>query len=133
LFIAPQILAGKRVLIVEDELIMALVIEDFLQECGCILVGPCGNVAQALDAVRAGTLDLAVLDVNLDGEMVYPVAHALAERRIPFLFMSGYGEDAITSGQDNWRVCAKPFAGDELVAKLAAVLENASAPQGSPR
>jgi DNA-binding response OmpR family regulator len=125
MFIAPQVLVGKRVLIVEDELIVAMVIEDFLLECGCVPVGPCASVAQALNAVRTEGLDVAVLDVNLDGEMVYPVARALTERRIPFLFMSGYGQEAIESGQSDQFVCAKPFAGGELVAKLAAMLEGA--------
>ncbi len=128
MFIAPKILAGKRVLIVEDELIQGMVIEELLLECGCIPVGPCGNVAQALEAVQAGSFDMAVLDVNLGGEMVYPVAHALTAQDIPFLFMSGYGEAAIASRPGKWRVCAKPFEGDEFAAKLAAVLEDFAMP-----
>jgi DNA-binding response OmpR family regulator len=118
-------LAGKRVLIVEDELLVALMIEDFLGDFGCTTIGPCGSVENALHAVRTETLDLAVLDVNLAGERVYPVAEALAERHIPFLFLSGYGEDAIPPGHSDWKVCAKPFRGADLAAMLTAQLARA--------
>jgi CheY-like chemotaxis protein len=123
LFITPLLLAGKRVLIVEDEYAVALMIEDFLIEFGCTPVGPCGTVARALDAVAAETFDVALLDVNLDGEMVYPVADALAERHIPFLFVSAYGEAAIPPGHTDWKVCAKPFTGNDLAAMLSAAFE----------
>jgi DNA-binding response OmpR family regulator len=100
MFVAPQMLVGKRVLIVEDEMLVALLIEDFLTDIGCHVVGPCGSVQAALDAVRNRAIDLAILDVNLDGEMVYPVAELLAEQQIPFLFLSGYGIEAIPP--NNW-------------------------------
>jgi DNA-binding response OmpR family regulator len=119
-------LAGKRVLIVEDELLVALMLEDFLVEFGCNVVGPCGTVENALQAIRTEALDLAVLDVNLAGERVYPVAEALAERHIPFLFLSGYGEDAIPPGHADWKVCAKPFRGPELAGMLSAALRQAA-------
>jgi hypothetical protein len=70
--------------------------------------------------------DLAVLDVNLAGEMVYPVAEVLTERHIPFLFLSGYGDEAIPPGHSNWRVCAKPFRGDDLASMMSAALESAA-------
>ena len=119
-------LAGKRVLIVEDELLVALMLEDFLCDFGCDVVGPCGTVENALHAVRTEELDLAVLDVNLAGERVYPVAEALAERHIPFLFLSGYGEDAIPPGHPGWKVFAKPFRGPELAGMMTAALRPAA-------
>ncbi len=122
----PLALAGKRVLIVEDELLVALMLEDFLGDFGCDVVGPCGTVENALEAVRTEALDLAVLDVNLGGERVYPVAEALAERHIPFLFLSGYGEDAIPPGHADWKVCAKPFRGPELAGMMSAALRPAA-------
>ena len=85
-----------------------------------------GDVRQCAD--RAWTLseprrfDLAILDVNLAGEMAYPVADLLAERNIPFLLLSGYGTEAIPSDHPEWKVCAKPFKGEELVKMLLAVL-----------
>jgi DNA-binding NtrC family response regulator len=121
--VAPAILAGKRVLIVEDELLVALLIEDFLVEMGCSPLGPCGNVAKALHAVRTETFDLAVLDVNLAGEKVYPVAEMLTGRQIPFVFLSGYGEEAIPEGHFDWKVCAKPFRADDLARIMSAALE----------
>jgi DNA-binding response OmpR family regulator len=121
--VTPQVLVGKRVLIVEDELLVALLIEDFLAEFGCRILGPCGSVANALLAARTEEFDLAVLDVNLAGEKVYPVAEVLAERQIPFLFVSGYGDDAIPPGHSEWKVCAKPFKGNELATMMSEALE----------
>jgi CheY-like chemotaxis protein len=120
--VTPQVLAGKCVLIVEDEMLVALLIEDFLTDLGCRIVGPYGNVRSALDAVRNEAFDLAILDVNLDGEKVYPVAELLTERRIPFLFLSGYGQEAIPPDRPAWRACAKPFKSDELAQMLSEVL-----------
>ncbi len=97
-----QSLVGKRVLIVEDEMLVALMIEEFLLELGCRTVGPCGNVANAVQAAQTETLDLAVLDVNLAGEKVYPVADVLVARQIPFLFVSGYGDGAIPADHGSW-------------------------------
>ncbi|MEA2773389.1 MAG: hypothetical protein QOD93_6351, partial [Acetobacteraceae bacterium] len=74
-------------------------------------------------AARTETFDLAVLDVNLGGEKVYPVAEVLAERHIPFLFLSGYGDEAIPPGHSDWRVCAKPFKGNDLAIMMSAALE----------
>jgi CheY-like chemotaxis protein len=125
MFVAPQVLVGKRVLIVEDELLVALLIEDFLEEFGCSSVGPCGSLQKALDAVREEVFDLALLDVNLDGEKVYPVAELLTQRHIPFLFLSGYGDEAIPPGRTDWKVCAKPFKGNELAEMLSAVFVSA--------
>jgi CheY-like chemotaxis protein len=122
-FVAPRELSGKRVLIVEDELLVALLIEDLLVELGCETLGPCGSVAVALDLARYERFDLAVLDVNLAGEMVYPVAEVLTQRRIPFLFLSGYGDDAIPANRTDWRVCAKPFRSAELATMMSAALE----------
>jgi CheY-like chemotaxis protein len=123
MFVSPPALVGKRVLIVEDEMLVALMIEDLLAELGCSTLGPCGSLGKALEAAQTGMFDLAILDVNLGGEMVYPVAEALAERHIPFLFLSGYGEEAIPPGHAGWRVCAKPFKANDLAEMLSAVVE----------
>jgi DNA-binding response OmpR family regulator len=122
----PRVLVGKRILIVEDEMLVALLIEDFLTDLGCCTLGPCGSVANALVAARTESFDLAVLDVNLDGEMVYPVAEVLAERHIPFLFLSGYGNEAIPAGRSDWKVCSKPFRGADLVTMMSAALESST-------
>ena len=72
-----RILDGKRVLIVEDEMLIALLIEDVLEEFGCTTLGPCGTVRKAMDMAQSESFDLALLDVNLNGEKVYPVAEFL--------------------------------------------------------
>ena len=128
LFIPPQALAGKRILIVEDEMLVVLLLESTLADFGCIVVGSCSTVAEALKAVEAETLlfDAALLDVNLNGERVFPVAYALAERHIPFLFVSGYGAGALPPNcPRDWVVCAKPFKVDDLAAMLLATIARA--------
>jgi DNA-binding response OmpR family regulator len=122
MIVAPSVLAGKRVLIVEDEMLIALLIEDFLLDIGCSTVGPYGTVSKALEAAQTKKLDLAVLDVNLAGERVYPVAEVLSKRHIPFLFLSGYGDEAIPPGRTDWKVCGKPFKSEVLVQMLSSLL-----------
>jgi CheY-like chemotaxis protein len=124
--VASEALAGKRVLIVEDEALVALLIEDVLADFACVPVGPCNTLATALAAVETETFDVALLDINLFGEKVYPVAYALAERHIPFLFVSGYGEAGVPPDRRDWKVCAKPFKINDLVSMLSAVIADAS-------
>ncbi|HWA60254.1 MAG TPA: response regulator [Caulobacteraceae bacterium] len=86
-------MTAPRVLLVEDEGLVALLIEDLLTDLGCEVVGSCDSIRSALDwlASEAEALDGALLDVNLGGELVYPVAEALVARNIPFAFATGYG------------------------------------------
>lgn len=83
-------LAGKRVLVVEDEFFLAYGIQMLLEEEGCHVIGPCTTVKDAMACVGREAIDVAVLDVNLHGEMVYPVADKLKSLKIPFAFTSGY-------------------------------------------
>jgi len=83
-------LAGLKILIVEDDALVALNLQDFVESLGCTVVGPAGRLAQALTVLDREEVDGAVLDINLHGEMVYPLAERLAERGIPMLFCSGY-------------------------------------------
>lgn len=124
--VLPRVLVGKRVLIVEDELLVALLIEDFLTEFGCSTLGPCGSLEKALDAARTERFDLAVLDVNLGGEKVYPVADVLMQRQIPFLFLSGYGDEAVPADHCDWRVCSKPFKAADLANMMSAALASSA-------
>ena len=122
MFVVPRVLIGKRVLIVEDEGLVALMIEDYMSDFGCTSVGPCSTVAGALNAVRSEVFDLAVLDINLNGEMSYPVADVLTGLGIPFLFVSGYGDIGIPADRPDWKVCPKPFLGNEFAAMLGEAL-----------
>ena len=99
-------------------MLVSLLIEDLLARQECVVVGPFGRMSGALEAARNEAIDLAVLDVNIDGVKVYPVAEILASRRIPFLFGSGYGENAIPFDRPKWRVCSKPFRSTELIGML---------------
>jgi CheY-like chemotaxis protein len=126
--VEPPTLAGKRVLIVEDEAFVALLIEDTLIEFGCIPVGPYSSVAKVLEAVGSKPFDLALLDVILNGEEVYPVAYELAVRDIPFLFLSDYGDIPLPPGLSGRRICAKPFKVNDLAVMLSAVMLD---PRGS--
>ena len=111
-------LAGKRVLLVEDEMLVALLVEDVLADVGCDIVGPFARVKEALAAAQSEAVDVALLDVNVANETVFPVAYALEERGIPFLFVTGYGNSALPNGRPDWEACSKPFKPAELVALL---------------
>jgi DNA-binding response OmpR family regulator len=117
-------LAGRRVLVVEDEFLIAMMIEDVLIDQDCIVVGPFASLSDAVQAADTAVVDLAVLDVNLRGEKVYPVAERLTARGIPFLLLSGYGADAIPHDRLHWQAVSKPFIVDELVSRLAAQIDD---------
>ena len=116
-------LVGKHVLVVEDELMVALTVEDALEDAGCVVVGPFSRVAVALPVARVEAIDLAVLDVNLAGEMVFPVAYALEDRGIPFLFLTGYGKAALPPERPNWKACVKPFQPEHLTQMLTQLIK----------
>lgn len=115
-------LAGKRVLLVEDEFIVAAMAADMLQEVGAVVVGPAANVADGVALAKAEAIDAAVVDINLNGELSDPVAAALQERDIPFVFATGYG-DTGQEGMGEARIVDKPYTQETLVAALTAVLE----------
>lgn len=122
-------LTGRRVLVVEDEPLIAMLLEDMLGELGIELAGAADSVPAALQAVADGLrLDGAILDMNLRGRSVEPVAEALAARRIPFVFASGYGADALTGRHANAPVLAKPFRKEALEAALRTVLNGRAEP-----
>jgi CheY-like chemotaxis protein len=116
------ILTDKRVLLVEDEMLVAMMIEQVLLDEECRIVGPFTNLADALAAAHTETIDVAILDVNLRGERVFPVADVLSDRAIPFLFLTGYGAGAMPSDHPEWRVCAKPFRAIDLTETLVEML-----------
>ncbi len=115
-------LQGRRVMIVEDELLVAMLLEEALVEHGCEIVGPFSTVETALAAARDVVAHVAVLDVNLRGKRVYPVAEMLEARGIPFLLMSGYGRDGVPPEHAHWVACSKPFLPGDLVSALTGLL-----------
>jgi CheY-like chemotaxis protein len=111
--------SGRRVLVVEDEMIVAWLLEDMLADLGCAVVGPAARVNQALAMIDAEAIDVAVLDVNLNGQMSYPIADALAARGVPFVFSTGYDKDRLLDGYRTFPVLQKPFHRSELGDTLA--------------
>ena len=103
-------LTGRRVLIVEDESLVAMLLETILEDMGCTPVGPASNIDDGLALVADSEhLDAALLDVNVAGRQVFPVAEALKARGVPFVFSTGYGEGGLP---DEWRgqsTIQKPF------------------------
>jgi DNA-binding response OmpR family regulator len=121
-------LEGTRVLVVEDELLVAMTIEQVLQLAGCVIVGPINDLPKALQAAREQAIDVALLDVNLAGERVFPVAAVLAERRVPYVLMTGYGRGMLPVEFANRLIIPKPFKMRDLTDKLSAALRAADAP-----
>jgi CheY-like chemotaxis protein len=115
-------LPGRRVLVVEDEMIVAWLLEDMLTELGCVIIGPAASVKQAVAMIDAQAIDAALLDVNLDGEMSYPVADALVARGVPFVFSTGYDKDRLLDGYRTFPVLQKPYHQSELRDALARLL-----------
>lgn len=91
---------GKNILIVEDEFLIAIHAAEVMEGLGFSVVGPVATIEQALELLREGAFDGAILDVNLSGTLIFPVAEALAERDIPFILTSGY---EATGLPDRWR------------------------------
>lgn len=109
---------GKRVLVVEDWLVVAQEIETLLTDLGCTVVGAVPRLEAALEFARNEPLDAAVLDVNLNDEEVFPVADELLLRGIPFLFMTGYDEQALPPEFREWPRLEKPFSAEEFSRSL---------------
>jgi CheY-like chemotaxis protein len=112
-------LEGVRVLIVEDEYLLALLLEDELGSAGCTIVESVSNLEKARAAASGAQFDVALLDINLAGELVYPFADELAARGIAFVFLSGYGAANFPERfRDRPRV-AKPYEFSELVRQIS--------------
>jgi chemotaxis family two-component system sensor kinase Cph1 len=128
--------AGKasehRVLLVEDQMIVAIEVEDMLREFGCIVVGPVGTLKRALRLAQKERLDAAILDVSVDGETIFPVAEELQKRHVPFLFATGYAEHTLPEKWQGLPRLGKPFKRDQLK-KLMGSFFAADAEISSPR
>lgn len=111
-------LAGKRILVVEDDYLIAKGLVRDLQQAGADVVGPAPTGAQALTLIEAGPLDGAVLDINLRGEMAYSVADALVERSVPFVIATGYSAEALPARYASIPRCDKPVEFRAIVAAL---------------
>ena len=115
-------LAGMRVFIVEDEALILFTLQDMLEELGCQVVASALRIDDALAKGGSLAFDVAILDVNVAGERIDPVADLLASRGVPFLFATGYGRQSIPAAHHQRVVMAKPYQTDDLRAALGAVL-----------
>jgi CheY-like chemotaxis protein len=118
--------AGKRILIVEDELMIRMLLEDMLNELGYSVAAEAAHIDEALTAAKDVELDVAILDVNLHGRSIAPIAAILAARGIPFVFATGYGEQGVPDGYRDRPTLRKPFQKDALGQSL----DRALAPKG---
>lgn len=113
----------KRAFLVEDEGVVALLIESMLSELGYEVIGPVPRLAKALDVARDEKFDIAVLDVNLNGSSSFPIADLLIEKGVPFVFATGYGAPGIPANLNSNMVLQKPFKTQQLADAIAQAVQ----------
>jgi CheY-like chemotaxis protein len=116
----------KRVLIVEDDVMIRMLIEDMLDELGYVATSQAAKIGDAMAAARNADIDLAILDINLSGDTTGPVAEVLASRNKPFIFATGYGEHVVPPQFRDRPLLKKPFQIDGLRRTLETALAKAS-------
>jgi CheY-like chemotaxis protein len=113
-----SVLAGKRVLVVEDEAIIAFALEDMLGDLGCTVVGPAMHLDEASTMAERELLDAAILDVNINDARSYPIAERLEQRGVPFIFATGYGEEGLSWAGRPAELLPKPYRKEQVQAAL---------------
>ncbi len=117
-----RLLSGRTILVVEDEMILLWNMESVLAELGGTAIVTAATVDQALAAIQTRAFDLAILDVNLDGEPSYAIADALTALGVPFIFSTGYSTPALGGSYRNRPVLRKPYRDDEVEQILTSLL-----------
>jgi CheY-like chemotaxis protein len=115
-------LSGRRVLVVEDESRIAMLIRDTLEDMGCEVVATAARFDDAWEKATSLPFDVALLDVNLDGESSYPIAQELANRGRAFVFATGYGTSSLPESLQGAPILQKPFMRSDLERALRAAL-----------
>jgi CheY-like chemotaxis protein len=116
-------LQGLRVLVVEDEILIAELMADLLETAGCSVVGPFPQIAEALRAAEAEQFDTALVDIDLAGSRSYPIADALIKRNLPFVFLTGYGRGGLPAQYAKRPIVGKPFQSQDILDALAHAVE----------
>ena len=116
------LLTGRRILVVEDEMLLMMNIEATLEDLGCTAISSAASVGDALALLDERRFDAAMLDVNLDGEASYPVADALVARGIPFVFATGYADHSGRNDLLSWPTLRKPYLAGDLAAAFGGLL-----------
>jgi DNA-binding response OmpR family regulator len=121
--VSATALQNRRVLVVEDDYLVAQIVTDFLEDAGANVIGQIGRVDEAVAFIHqnGATIDCAVVDLNLHGQKSYPVADALAANGITFVFATGYDSEVVGASYGKHPRCEKPFSQDTLVAALVAI------------
>ena len=114
--------AQIRVLVVEDEYLIRMLVEDMLADLGYAVAAAVGTMAEASELAATGDFSAAILDVNLDGNEIFPVADILSGRGVPFVFVTGYGERSLPEPYRDRPALQKPFQADQLGAALGSLL-----------
>lgn len=118
-----RMLEGKKILIVEDEVMLALDLRFAMEDMGADVIGPCHGLSRALEVAEGAPIDGAILDVDLGGEAVFPLADRLRRRHVPFVFHTGRHNPAELSGlYDGVAVCPKPISPERVAQELLAVM-----------
>ncbi|MBV8978612.1 MAG: response regulator [Alphaproteobacteria bacterium] len=120
---APNGASPKRIFVAEDEFLVFLALEDDLKGRGYEVVGPFTTVAKARAAAAGEDVDLALLDINMGGEMAYPLADDFAAKGVPFIFLSGYDADSLPERYRDAQRIAKPYDPRILIANVQRILE----------
>ncbi|MGH7880666.1 MAG: response regulator [Candidatus Binataceae bacterium] len=115
-----------RVLVVEDEYLIRMLLEDMLADLGYDVAAAVGTLAEASDLAANGDFSAAILDVNLDGQEIFPVAEILARRGLPFVFVTGYGERSLPEPFRDRPALQKPFQSEQLKTTLARIVAKAN-------
>jgi CheY-like chemotaxis protein len=124
---------GLRVFVVEDEYLIRMLLEDMLAEIGFTVAAAAGTVAEATELANSTAFDVAILDVNLDGQEVYPVSDILTKRGVPFVFVTGYGGRGLPEPYRDRMTLQKPFQLDDLKRTLMALIEDSKKAAASSR
>jgi CheY-like chemotaxis protein len=123
---ASPALRDRRILVVEDEYLIAMTLKDNLESAGSVVLGPVPSVEKAVKAIASETrIDAAVVDINLGGVMAYPVADALLARKIPFVFTSGYEDDILRTRYPQIKNCHKPYLFPNMEKALTSAISGA--------
>lgn len=122
---SDKTLEGARILVVEDNFLVAEVLCDLLRSEGCVVVGPAPRLERGLGLARTEAIDAALLDINLDGERCFPIAEMLIHRHVPFIFLTGYNEDtSIPAELRGAPLLGKPVTDIRLVTALLACFQH---------
>jgi two-component sensor histidine kinase/DNA-binding response OmpR family regulator len=112
----------RQILVVEDEALVGMLTSELVSDMGLVVLGPCASLGAAMTLARSHHIDGAILDVNLDGEPVFPLARLLADRAVPMIFLTGYDKSAVERGFEMFPMLQKPVPAGELSKALTSIL-----------